>query len=93
MRAVYLELLERLSRLYEKQGTLGRAIEYCKKIIQTDPVSESTYRRLMTLYARRGMRSEALRTYEDCKTILAKELEVEPDEVTTAIFRKIKESR
>ncbi len=93
LRAVYLELLERLSRLYEKQGTLGRAVEYCKKIIQTDPVSESTYRRLMTLYVRRGMRSKALQTFEDCKKVLAKELEVEPDEVTTAIFRKIKESR
>jgi DNA-binding SARP family transcriptional activator len=71
---------------------LGRAIECCKKIIQTDPVSEHTYCRLMTLYARRGMRSEALRTYEVCKKTLARELDVAPDAVTTAIYRKIQES-
>ncbi len=87
-----LELLERVAQLYERQGSLTKAIHYYKKIIQMDPVSEPTYRRLMTLYANRGMRSEALRIYEACKKVLAKELDAEPDEVTTAMFRKIKES-
>jgi two-component SAPR family response regulator len=92
LRGVYLDLLERLSRFYENQGTLGRAIDYCKKAIQADPLMEPAYRRLMTLYARRGMRAEALRTYEACKKALARELDTAPEEVTTAIFRKIQES-
>ncbi|RJR35220.1 MAG: hypothetical protein C4567_14850 [Deltaproteobacteria bacterium] len=92
LRGTYLDLLERLSRLYENQGTLGRAIEYCKKAIQTDPLLEPTYRRLMTLYARRGMRAEALRTYQACRQALLRGLDTEPEEVTTAIFRKIQES-
>ncbi len=93
LQAVYLELLERLSRLYEKRGTLGRAIDCCKKIIQTDPVSEPTYCRLMILYARRGRRREALRTYEACKEALARELETRPEAITTAIYRKIEETK
>lgn len=92
LRGTYLDLLERLSLLYEKRGTLGRAIDYCKKAIQADPVLEPTYRRLMTLYARRGMRSEALKTFEACRQALARELDITPDKVTTAIFRKIQES-
>ena len=92
LRGTYLDLLERVSRFYENQGTLGRAIEYCKKAIQADPLLEPAYRRLMTLYARRGMRAEALRTYEACKKALARELDTAPEEVTTAIFRKIQES-
>jgi DNA-binding SARP family transcriptional activator len=38
------------------------------------------------------MRAEALRTYEACKKALARELDTAPEEVTTAIFRKIQES-
>jgi ATP/maltotriose-dependent transcriptional regulator MalT/two-component SAPR family response regulator len=92
LRGIYLELLERVSQIYEKQGAVTRAIKYCQMIIQTDPVSESTYRRLMTLYLRRGLRSEALKTFENCRKALARNLEAEPDAVTTAIFRKIQES-
>jgi LuxR family maltose regulon positive regulatory protein len=92
LRGIYLELLDRVSRFYERRGALGQAIEYCKKIIQVDPVLEPTYRRLMTLYANRGMRSEALRTYQTCKQALARELDAEPEAVTTTIFRKIQES-
>jgi DNA-binding SARP family transcriptional activator len=92
LRGRYLELLERVSQIYEKEGALTRAIKYCRMIIQTDPVSESTYRRLMTLYMRRGLRSEALKTFEDCRKALARDLDTEPDAVTTAIFRKIQES-
>lgn len=93
LRGGYLDLLERLSRLYENQGALGRAIDYCKKAVQADPLLEPTYRRLMALYVRRGMRAEALRTYEACKKALARELDTEPEAVTTAIFKKIQEAK
>ncbi|RJR39724.1 MAG: hypothetical protein C4567_11540 [Deltaproteobacteria bacterium] len=92
LRGIHLGILERVSQIYEKQGAVTKAIKYCQMIIQTDPVSESTYRRLMTLYARRGMHSEALKTYEDCRKALGRGLDAEPDAVTTAIFRKMQES-
>jgi LuxR family maltose regulon positive regulatory protein len=92
LQEIYQDLLDRVSRLYERRGALARAIGYCKKQLQTDPLLETAHQRLMTLYAQRGMRSEALRTYEACREILLKELEAEPDAVTTAIFRRIQES-
>jgi DNA-binding SARP family transcriptional activator len=92
LRGLYLELLERLSRQYEEQGALRRAIDYGKKMVQADPLLEPAYRRLMILYARQGQRAEALRVYETCRQALARELDTEPDAVTTAIFRKIRDS-
>ena len=45
----------------------------------------------MLLYGKRGMRNAALRVYEEYKKQLKAELDVEPDEATTAIYRKIAE--
>ncbi len=92
MRLRFIELLNRMSILNEKLGSLTRAIDCLKRIIQVDPVLEQAYQRLMTLYANRGMRNAALRAYEDCRKALSAELNAEPDEVTQAIYRKILES-
>ena len=45
--------------------------------------------KLMLLYARRGLRAPALRVYESCRKALRQGLDIEPDPVTTAIYRKI----
>jgi LuxR family maltose regulon positive regulatory protein len=89
LREKFLEILYRMAGLYEKQGTFTKAIAHYKKIIQTDPLAEQAYQRLMLVYAQRGMRSAALKVYEDCQQALHKELSAEPDKVTTAIYRKI----
>jgi DNA-binding SARP family transcriptional activator len=46
----------------------------------------------MLLFTQRGMRNAALRTYQDCKQSMQKILNMEPEEATTAIYRKILES-
>jgi LuxR family maltose regulon positive regulatory protein len=89
LRERFLEILYRTAGLYEKQGTFTKAIAHYKKIIQTDPLAEQAYQRLMLAYAQRGMRSAALKVYEDCQQALHKELNAEPDKVTTAIYQKI----
>jgi DNA-binding SARP family transcriptional activator len=43
----------------------------------------------MLLYAQKGRRSAALKVYRDCCLALKKELNTEPDEVTSAIHQKI----
>ncbi len=62
----YLDILSKMAHLYEKQGRFKKAIVYNKKLIQADPSLEAAYRSLMILYANRGLRAEALRTYEAC---------------------------
>lgn len=92
MHQAYCDLLARMTELLEKQGALVKATDIGQKLIQADPLREDAYRRLMLLQAGRGRYSEALRTYDECRRALKQELDVEPDELTTAIYRKILES-
>jgi LuxR family maltose regulon positive regulatory protein len=91
-RGRFLDLLYRLARLLEVHGSVLKAIECYKKVIQTEPLAEPAYRSLMLLYAQRGMRNTALLAYQDCRRSLKEFLNVEPEEATTAIYRKILES-
>lgn len=61
-------------------------------IENSDPVSEKAYQRLMTLYSNRGMRSAALKVYEECRQALQTGLDTATDEVTTSIYRKVLET-
>jgi DNA-binding SARP family transcriptional activator len=89
LKGKFVDLLYRLAGLYEKQGTLSKASDCLRRLIQTDPLAETACQKLMLLYARRGMRSAALRVYEALKKVLQEELAAEPDQVTTAIYQKI----
>jgi LuxR family maltose regulon positive regulatory protein len=92
LRGRFLELLNRLAKLYEGQGSALKAINCHKRVVQTDPLAEAAYRRLMLLYAQRGMYNAALKVYEECKKSLHEVLNTEPEEATTAIYRKILET-
>jgi DNA-binding SARP family transcriptional activator len=91
LRTKYIDLLNKVARLHENQGAIKKAVGCYKKAIETDPLLEESYQKLMTLYSSKGMYNEALRTYEDCKKALKKELKSRPDETTNAIHKKIME--
>ncbi len=92
LRGRYLDLLYRLAKLYEAQGSLLKALDCYKKVVQADPLAEPAYRNLMLLFTQRGMRNAALQAYQDCRRALQETLNVEPEEATTAIYRKMLES-
>jgi DNA-binding SARP family transcriptional activator len=91
LRSKYLEMLNKMAGLHEKQGSLKKAMDCYKKAIQVDPLIEESYQKLMTFYSNKGMYNEALRIYEDCKKALKRELKAPPDSTTTAIYKKILE--
>jgi LuxR family maltose regulon positive regulatory protein len=92
LRGRFLDLLYRLARVFEAQGSVLKAIDCYHKVVQTDPLAEPAYRKLMLLFTQRGMRNAALRAYQDCQQSLKEALNMAPEEVTTAIYRKILES-
>lgn len=92
LRIKHIDLLYKTAELYESSGTANKAIACYKKVVQSDPVSEKAYQRLMTLYSNRGMRSAALKVYEECRQALQAGLDTVPDEVTTSIYKKVLES-
>jgi LuxR family maltose regulon positive regulatory protein len=91
LRAKYIELLNKIANLYERQGAFKKSIDCYKKAIQTDPLLEEPYQKLITFYFNKGMFNEAVRTYEDCKKVLKKELKTKPDSTTTSIYNKVLE--
>ena len=91
LRARYIELLNKMASLHERQGSLKKAMDCYKKAIQVDPLIEESYEKLMMFYSNKGMYNEALRIYEECKKALKKELRTQPDSTTTAIYQKILE--
>ena len=75
----------------ERQGNSRKSIEVFK-LLTSDPGLEEAYRKLMLLYSNIGMRAEAIRVYNECKRVLSRELDVDPDELTTSIYKRIVES-
>lgn len=91
-RALYIDVLQRTASLYERQGNSRKSIELYRMLIKADPDREEAYRKLMLLYSRIGMRTEAIRTYDECKRVLHSELGVDPDKLTASIYRRILEN-
>ncbi|MCJ7782407.1 MAG: bacterial transcriptional activator domain-containing protein [Desulfobacterales bacterium] len=91
LRARYIELLNNMASLHERQGSLKKAMDCYKKAIQVDPLIEESYQKLMSFHANKGMHNEALRIYEDCKKALKRELKTQPDSTTTGIYNRVLE--
>ncbi len=85
----YMAVLAGMAQIHEKLGRTKRAIACCRKIVQADPLMEEAYRKMMLLYDSLGLRNEALRVYAECRQALKTEIDAEPDELTSAIYRRI----
>ncbi|GGO32083.1 AAA family ATPase [Deinococcus humi] len=70
--------LLRASEAHEEAGQLLDAIHVTEQLVALDVLSEEGYRRLMRLYYLHGDRPAALRAYERCRQLLARELGLEP---------------
>jgi DNA-binding SARP family transcriptional activator len=62
------------------------ALRYANEALALDPYRETGYVRLMRLHMGRGNRAEALRVYEQCREILARDLGVTPSSQTEAVY-------
>jgi DNA-binding SARP family transcriptional activator/CRP-like cAMP-binding protein len=92
IRAIYVDILRRTAANYENQGSSRRSIDLYKLVAKTDPTLEEAYQKLMLTYSNLGMRTEAIRVYNECRRALDRELGVDPDKLTTSIYERIIES-
>ena len=74
--------LETLTDKLEERRQYWKAIDYVQLLLQYTPLNEDAYRRLMRLHALKGDRAGVVRAFHTCTTILQKELEIEPSQVT-----------
>jgi DNA-binding SARP family transcriptional activator/predicted ATPase len=88
-----LEGLTKLLAHTADDGRIERGIRIGTRLLMLDPLRESVQRTLMELYCKQGRYVAALHQYRVCAELLAKELGVEPEPATKALYRDIREQR
>ncbi|HSB05840.1 MAG TPA: BTAD domain-containing putative transcriptional regulator [Thermodesulfobacteriota bacterium] len=91
LRQKYIEFLNRMGELYEKQGAVKKSISCYKKMIEADPLLEESYQKLMILYYNKGMYNEALRAFKACEKALDTDLKSKPISTTLSLNKKVLE--
>ena len=93
LRRDFAHALERLVECYTRRCEWAQGTATARRWLALDPLHEPAHRQLMLLYAWSGERAAALRQYQICEDILARELDVGPQPETTELFLAIKERR
>src|SRR5215471_72959 len=89
LRQLAVDTLARLLTLQSEAREIEPAVHTSARLLALDPVREAVHRTLMRLYATHGRRGEALRQYQVCVNVLQRELRVEPEVETKALYLEI----
>jgi DNA-binding SARP family transcriptional activator len=89
LRELALETLARLLAQQRGAGAAEDALRTALRLIALDPLQEPVHRTLMHLYTEVGRRGSALQQYQLCVGILRRELGVEPEQETRAVYQEI----
>ncbi len=90
LRRNLVEALNTLSGDYITLGQAEKAIPYARRLITLDPLNEASHRKLMEVYLQAGQHSAALKQYQACEQILRKELGLDPQPETLALYKRIR---
>ncbi|MGB9754937.1 MAG: SARP family transcriptional regulator [Roseiflexus castenholzii] len=86
---IQLDMWRRIVDGYTYIGDFPRAIAAVEHALSMDALSEELHRKAMWLYAKTGRRSEAIRQFAHCASLLKHELGIEPDADTATLYRAI----
>jgi DNA-binding SARP family transcriptional activator/pimeloyl-ACP methyl ester carboxylesterase len=84
-----LEVMARLLAQQVESGAHEEATRIAQRILALDPLRETVHRALMRLHAERGHANAALKQYQACAQALRRELGVDPDSETQALYHQI----
>jgi DNA-binding SARP family transcriptional activator len=87
----WLNVLDQLIEGYAAAGAWTQALDHARRATTADPLQERFHRALMQLHYQAGDRAAALAQYRICRDVLERELGVEPDVETTALYQSIAE--
>jgi DNA-binding SARP family transcriptional activator/tetratricopeptide (TPR) repeat protein len=93
LRELALEGLAKLLAHQRRGGATEAAIGTALRLLTLDPLQEVVHRTLMRLYAGLGRRGTALRQYQQCVSVLGRELGVEPEAETKQLYQEILRQR
>ena len=88
-----MNVLARLAAHHIEAGTHDAGIDIAGRLLTLDPLREDAHRTLMVLYGRAGRTDAALRQFQTCREVLARELAVQPAAETQELHDAIHEHR
>jgi DNA-binding SARP family transcriptional activator len=91
LREVAIEAYRTLIEHHLERREYPVGIQYARRLLAIDPLSEHAHRELMELYSLSGRRTTALAQYQKLRNLLEIELGVEPIEQTTTLYHSILE--
>jgi LuxR family maltose regulon positive regulatory protein len=89
LRIRYLRALEDAAAIAESSGDNDRTLRFYERMFSADPCNEKACCWLMTRYHSDARRGEAIRTYERCERAMNRDLDLEPEEQTKKLYRRI----
>ncbi len=93
LRHLACDVLSKLIAHSDEVGDTESCIETAARLLRFDPLCESAHRTLMHAYTKTGRQALALKQFEACRDILKRELDVEPEPETAALYREIRRQR
>jgi TolB-like protein/Tfp pilus assembly protein PilF len=93
LRQLASDALSKLIAHCDEVGDTSRCVETAVRLLNLDPLREAAHRILMRAYAAQGRRASALKQFETCRDILKRELGVEPEPKTVALYREFRRQR
>ncbi|MDX9851557.1 MAG: BTAD domain-containing putative transcriptional regulator [Anaerolineaceae bacterium] len=81
--------LQSLSKAYFHRSNFDQAHKYAWRYVEMAPLEESAHRLLMRLLTKSGRRNAALQQYQLCKSIIARELGIDPSPETQQLYSMI----
>jgi DNA-binding SARP family transcriptional activator len=89
----YLDVLDRLTRIYFGADRYTDCIDACQRLLARDRWYEPAYRLLMRCHARQNRPHLAAQQYELCSRELRAELGLAPDPETTRLYEAVRQRR
>ena len=90
LRVAATDALSQLAAAAAERGDDALALAHGRELLRHDNLREDGYRIVMAAHARRGEHVEAIRAYHRGVEILDRELGVEPDAATTALYEAVR---
>jgi DNA-binding SARP family transcriptional activator len=87
--SILVRALECRTRIYLWNGEHSLAVEAGHAAVTQAPFRETAYQLLMRAHAAAGNTAEALRVYEQCRSLIADELGVGPSPQTRAVHAEL----
>ena len=89
LRQTYIEVGLELSSQYLESDQASEAIAFCLRVLSEDPCLEDAHRLAMRIHAASGNRVAIVNQYEQCRRVIAAEIDVEPSPQTVGLFESL----